>query len=105
MPIKFYAVRVGRDGPKVYSSWRDADPAVGGLPGARHKSFLTEAEAQSWILLEGPDPSLIKRSIEPEFYSSNDPSSSSHEYQSQKKRRGQLCISLNISNCVFQVPN
>lgn len=39
--------------PKVCSSWSQADPAVHGFPGARHKSFLTEAEAQSWILSTG----------------------------------------------------
>ncbi|KIJ45717.1 hypothetical protein M422DRAFT_29798 [Sphaerobolus stellatus SS14] len=46
---KFYAVRHGRDGPKIYSTWSECEKAVKGLPGARHKSFPTMQTAQNWL--------------------------------------------------------
>lgn len=46
---KFYAVRVGREGPKIYHSWADTDRAVRNFPYAQHKSFLSIEAAQGWL--------------------------------------------------------
>jgi hypothetical protein len=50
----FYAVAVGRDGPKVYTSWEAARAAVEKHPGAKHKSFATQAEAVIYLEQHGP---------------------------------------------------
>ena len=46
---KFYAVRVGRDGPGVYESWEDCKKQVHGVARAVYKSFLTQEEAEAFI--------------------------------------------------------
>ena len=50
---KFYVVWQGRT-PGIYDSWQACSEQVQGAPGARFKSFRTEAEAQrAWQ--QGPD--------------------------------------------------
>ena len=46
---KFYAVRVGRDGPGVYESWEDCKKQVHGVARTVYKSFLTQEEAEAFI--------------------------------------------------------
>lgn len=47
--MKYYAVRLGHDGPQVYTSWADCEKAVKGFKGAKFKSFLTEEGAQAYL--------------------------------------------------------
>eukprot|EP00953_Heterococcus_sp_UTEX-ZZ885_P030507 16120-Heterococcus_DN1.PRE.3 len=46
----FYAVAVGRDGPRIYSTWNEARSATQGFPSQLHKSFSTQSDAESWLL-------------------------------------------------------
>lgn len=47
--MKYYGVRNGLEGPKVYGSWEDCQKAVKGFKGAKFKSFLNESDANSYI--------------------------------------------------------
>ncbi|KAL4244571.1 ATP-dependent DNA helicase PIF1 [Abortiporus biennis] len=51
---KCYAVRNGREGPKIYNTWEEAKINVARYPGAIHKSFpLSQIkEAETWVNLE-----------------------------------------------------
>lgn len=49
MPKKFYAVRMGREGPKIYPDWDSCRAQVQGFSGAVYKSFPTLAEAEAFI--------------------------------------------------------
>ena len=57
---KYYAVRVGRDGPGIYDSWEACKKQVQGAPRAVYKSFFTQEEAeafvQGWEQGREPDP-------------------------------------------------
>ncbi len=53
--IKYYAVRVGRE-PGIYDSWPACSAQVNGFSGAIFKSFLTRAEAQSYLDTASQDP-------------------------------------------------
>lgn len=46
---KFYAVRTGRHGPNIYTSWNETKAAVDGFPNARHRSFDTKQAAEEWL--------------------------------------------------------
>lgn len=46
---KFYAVRVGRDGPGIYESWDECRRQVYGVARAVYKSFPTQEEAEAFI--------------------------------------------------------
>jgi ribonuclease HI len=46
---KFYAVAVGRDGPRIYSTWNEARSATQAFAGQLHKSFSTRSDAESWL--------------------------------------------------------
>ncbi|EPT04426.1 hypothetical protein FOMPIDRAFT_44005 [Fomitopsis schrenkii] len=51
---KYYAVRSGRQGPQIYSSWEEvhnmmAISQVSRYPGATHKSFKSLSQAQEWL--------------------------------------------------------
>ncbi|KAG1757962.1 PIF1-like helicase-domain-containing protein [Suillus lakei] len=61
---KYYAVRVGREGPRIYSSWAECNANVSRWPGAIHKSFRSHLEAEEWLAL--PRPILLpSSSMEP----------------------------------------
>jgi len=47
--MKYYAVRIGHDGPKVYTSWDECSKAVKGCKGADFKSFSTEEDAKLYL--------------------------------------------------------
>ncbi|KIJ07606.1 hypothetical protein PAXINDRAFT_158369 [Paxillus involutus ATCC 200175] len=47
---KYYAVRVGREGPTIYDTWGE----VSRWPGAIHKSFTSRAEAEQWVSTPHP---------------------------------------------------
>ena len=47
--MKYYAVRLGHDGPQVYTSWADCEKAVKGFKGAKFKSFLTLTDAGEYL--------------------------------------------------------
>ena len=47
--MKYYAVRVGREGPRIYTSWDEARVQVQGFSGAVYKSFSSENEAKSFL--------------------------------------------------------
>ncbi|KAH8835850.1 PIF1-like helicase-domain-containing protein [Flagelloscypha sp. PMI_526] len=46
---KWYAVRKGREGPKIYDSWEQCRAATSRYPAAIHKSFTAKSEAEKWI--------------------------------------------------------
>jgi ribonuclease HI len=48
MPKKYYAVRRGRQ-TGVFATWAECQAQVKGVSGAEFKSFLTEAEAQTFV--------------------------------------------------------
>jgi ribonuclease HI len=50
---KFYAVQVGKV-PGVYETWDECKVNVEGVPGAKYKSFYSEAEA--WEFVDGIEP-------------------------------------------------
>jgi len=65
---KHYAVRVGREGPKIYDNWQDTERAVRNFPYAQHKSFPSIQQAQKYLddhihLLNNPpsEAQIIKR--------------------------------------------
>jgi len=47
--MKYYAVKVGHDGPQIYSTWGECSKAVKGCKGAEFKSFLTLQEAGIYL--------------------------------------------------------
>ena len=47
-PEKFYAVQVGRK-CRIFSSWAECEQQTTGFPGAKYKSFKTEAEALEYM--------------------------------------------------------
>ena len=59
-PKKYYAVAVGKV-RGVFNTWPEAQAQVSGFPGAKHKSFPTEAEARAF--LEAPAPLTSGSSI------------------------------------------
>ncbi|WAR54464.1 hypothetical protein PtB15_4B81 [Puccinia triticina] len=46
---KHYAVRVGREGAKIYDNWKDTERAVRNFPYAQHKSFPSREQAQKYL--------------------------------------------------------
>lgn len=52
---KFYAVKAGRGGPNIYTSWNETKTVVEGFPNARHRSFDTRQAAEEWLSI--PEPS------------------------------------------------
>lgn len=52
--VKFYAVKVGREGPKIYESWNDCKANTAGFPGSTHKSFPSRREAEDWLKVPVP---------------------------------------------------
>lgn len=51
---KYYAVKNGKEGPKIYDNWNDCQRNVGGFSGAVHKSFRTLGEASAFLGLSSP---------------------------------------------------
>ncbi|OJA07958.1 hypothetical protein AZE42_05930 [Rhizopogon vesiculosus] len=49
MPVRYYAVRIGREGPKIYSNYHDFQMAICGLSGSSGKGFDTYREAEAWL--------------------------------------------------------
>jgi ribonuclease HI len=43
--VKYYAVRYGKEGPKVYNTWKQCEDAVKGYKGAKFKSFASWQDA------------------------------------------------------------
>ncbi|KAK0208416.1 hypothetical protein DFS33DRAFT_443144 [Desarmillaria ectypa] len=46
---KFWAVRVGREGPKIYTSWEECEKNVSRYPSAKQKGFPTRVLAEEYI--------------------------------------------------------
>ncbi|KAH9044702.1 PIF1-like helicase-domain-containing protein [Lactarius pseudohatsudake] len=46
----YYAVKKGRDGPKVYGSWEECRMTVTRYPRAEFRKFRSLADAEAWIL-------------------------------------------------------
>lgn len=46
----WYAVAVGREGPKIYESWSDCEPNVLCFSGAKFKKFELRTDAEAFIL-------------------------------------------------------
>ncbi|KAF8272918.1 hypothetical protein EI94DRAFT_105373 [Lactarius quietus] len=46
----YYAVKKGRDGPKVYDSWEECRMTVTRYSRAEFKKFRSLADAEAWIL-------------------------------------------------------
>ncbi|KAL4069351.1 hypothetical protein J3A83DRAFT_3524499 [Scleroderma citrinum] len=53
---KYYAVRVGREGPKVYETWPECHANVSRWPGAIYKSFLSREEAVEFAAIPTGKP-------------------------------------------------
>ncbi|KIK99927.1 hypothetical protein PAXRUDRAFT_404895 [Paxillus rubicundulus Ve08.2h10] len=51
---KYYAVRVGREGPTIYNTWGECSANVSRWPGAIHKSFTSKTEAEQWVSVPHP---------------------------------------------------
>lgn len=51
MATKYYAVKIGKT-PGVYLTWDECKAQVDGYPGAKYKSFKTEAEAREFAGVE-----------------------------------------------------
>ncbi|GJE87831.1 ATP-dependent DNA helicase PIF1 [Phanerochaete sordida] len=53
----FYAVRSGREGPKIYASWDECRGVTHGFSGASFKGFYSRREAEQWLgpLVPVPD--------------------------------------------------
>ena len=49
MAKKYYAVRVGRDGPGIYTTWDECRRQVHGVARAVYKSFPTQEEAEAFL--------------------------------------------------------
>lgn len=47
--MKYYAVRNGRQGARIYTSWNETNENVSRYPGAVHKSFKTISQAEDWL--------------------------------------------------------
>jgi ribonuclease HI len=47
--MKYYAVRYGLEGPKVYIDWTSCQAAVKGFKGAKFKSFTNQEDADAFI--------------------------------------------------------
>jgi len=47
--MKYYAVRNGLEGPKVYLDWNSCQKAVKGFKGAKFKSFTNKEDAEEFI--------------------------------------------------------
>lgn len=59
MPARYYAVRIGREGPKIYSDFYDFRAATLGLSGASGKGFDTLEEAEAWLKMTGVSTSGV----------------------------------------------
>ncbi|KAF8557357.1 hypothetical protein OG21DRAFT_305996 [Imleria badia] len=46
---KYYAVRVGREGPQIYNTWEECSANVSRWPGAIFKSFTCRVDAEQWV--------------------------------------------------------
>lgn len=46
--MKYYAVKIGRK-PGIYTNWDECKAQVDGFPGAKHKSFKKEQDAQAFL--------------------------------------------------------
>lgn len=53
---KYYAVHVGREGPKVYETWQECQANVSRWPGAMFKSFLSRKAAEEWAAMPAGQP-------------------------------------------------
>ncbi|KZT22125.1 hypothetical protein NEOLEDRAFT_681302 [Neolentinus lepideus HHB14362 ss-1] len=47
--MKYYAVKIGREGPKIYPSWDECKENTCRVSGAIYKSFRTRAQAEAWL--------------------------------------------------------
>ncbi|KAF9270564.1 hypothetical protein L218DRAFT_42956 [Marasmius fiardii PR-910] len=47
---KFYAVCVGRDGPKIYNTWEECKANTARYSGAKYKAFSSITQARDWIV-------------------------------------------------------
>ncbi|KDQ54844.1 hypothetical protein JAAARDRAFT_351315 [Jaapia argillacea MUCL 33604] len=46
---KFYAVKIGRGGPAIYTTWDECKAKTERFPGAVHKSFTSKSQAEAWL--------------------------------------------------------
>lgn len=49
MPKKFYAVKNGKAGAGIYTTWAECKAMVDGVPNVRYKGFATRAEAEAFL--------------------------------------------------------
>ncbi|KAI0697138.1 PIF1-like helicase-domain-containing protein [Cytidiella melzeri] len=63
---KWYAVRTGWDGPRIYDSWEETKKSVLRFRGAQFKSFLSRAQAEEWL------EEFRKHSLPPELVGQSD---------------------------------
>ncbi|TFY61108.1 hypothetical protein EVG20_g7185 [Dentipellis fragilis] len=71
---KYYAVKIGREGPRIYETWDE----VSRHPGAIHKSFTSRIAAEQWL---APALSRLGSSSQ-ETGDSNDPELTSQDGES-----------------------
>jgi viroplasmin and RNaseH domain-containing protein len=60
--MSFYAVAIGRDGPKIYSTWNECKAVVNGYSGVIYKKFNTEKAATDFIAANSkPGRTMIEK--------------------------------------------
>ncbi|EKM60760.1 uncharacterized protein PHACADRAFT_189886, partial [Phanerochaete carnosa HHB-10118-sp] len=63
---KYYAVRRGREGPKVYETWEECKLNVSRFPAPAYKSFGARAKAEAWIkVINASDPIVNSKPRQP----------------------------------------
>ncbi|KAI0317991.1 hypothetical protein OF83DRAFT_71950 [Amylostereum chailletii] len=46
---RYHAVRVGRQGPRIYDTWDECEENTSRFPGALHRGFMSLSDAQDWL--------------------------------------------------------
>lgn len=78
---KFYAVAIGYT-PGIFTDWSVAEGNIKGFPGAKHRSFPSEAEARQWLEeVQGQTRSTRPSEQRKPNYRANIPSSSPPPYE------------------------
>jgi ATP-dependent DNA helicase PIF1 len=111
---KYYAVKLGREGPKIYNTWDECNTNVSRYPGAIHKSFTSLTQAEEWLKVPTPislgdshNVSLLppsNRSTRMPHRASSPPSkASAHEAEGSVSMISDEETGSSTSNCVSPV--
>ncbi|KAI5124476.1 hypothetical protein M0805_008358 [Coniferiporia weirii] len=84
---KYYGVRVGLGGPRVYRNW----PDVNGYPNSQFKGFVTSGEAESWVQ-EWISKNGIFQPLSPSDSASVTPSLRNMDYEADQNLAQPECL-------------